>query len=166
MNEGNRVPPVDGPEEAAGMTPSDRTGAAGAAVPEATGSDGDFELASPARLPAAADGGETHAGGAEGDPGAGTGADTGTDSGRGVPGSSGTTGETSWAAPAERPRPLHDPDPYGTPPYGEPGPWAPAPPVQHPAATPAHGTAVPAAASPVPAPGPVTRPPAAAPTAP
>ncbi|MFF9280628.1 S1C family serine protease [Streptomyces griseosporeus] len=39
--------------------------------------------------------------------------------------------------------PLHDPDPYNTPPYGEPGPWAPAPPVQHPAATPAHGTAVP-----------------------
>ncbi|MEU6533858.1 trypsin-like peptidase domain-containing protein [Streptomyces sp. NPDC046928] len=37
-------------------------------------------------------------------------------------------------------RPLHDPDPYSTPPYGEPGPWAPAPPVQHPAATPAHGT--------------------------
>ncbi|MFC8091358.1 trypsin-like peptidase domain-containing protein [Streptomyces sp. NPDC057301] len=44
---------------------------------------------------------------------------------------------------AERPKPLHDPDPYSTPPYGEPGPWAPAPPVQHPAATPAHGTAVP-----------------------
>ncbi|MFF5041559.1 S1C family serine protease [Streptomyces nigra] len=43
------------------------------------------------------------------------------------------------------PRPLHDPDPYSTPPYGEPGPWAPAPPVQHPAATPAHGT--PAAAA-------------------
>ncbi|MEV8460247.1 MULTISPECIES: trypsin-like peptidase domain-containing protein [Streptomyces] len=47
------------------------------------------------------------------------------------------------AAPGERPVPLHDPDPYNTPPYGEPGPWAPAPPVQHPAATPAHGTAVP-----------------------
>ncbi|MDX5571036.1 protease, partial [Streptomyces sp. ID05-04B] len=31
----------------------------------------------------------------------------------------------------ERPKPLHDPDPYSTPPYGEPGPWAPAPPVQH-----------------------------------
>ncbi|MFE0171482.1 trypsin-like peptidase domain-containing protein [Streptomyces sp. NPDC059002] len=46
-------------------------------------------------------------------------------------------------APAERPRPLHDPDPYSTPPYGEPGPWAPAPPVQHPAATPAHGTPLP-----------------------
>ncbi|MEU3789374.1 trypsin-like peptidase domain-containing protein [Streptomyces fructofermentans] len=46
----------------------------------------------------------------------------------------------------ERPRPLHDPDPYSTPPYGRPGPWAPAPPVQHPGTTPAHGTAVGAAA--------------------
>ncbi|MBU5945925.1 S1C family serine protease [Streptomyces sp. PAM3C] len=48
---------------------------------------------------------------------------------------------------AEQPKPLHDPDPYSTPPYGEPGPWAPAPPVQHPAPTPAHG--VPMGASPV-----------------
>ncbi|MFD9938616.1 trypsin-like peptidase domain-containing protein [Streptomyces massasporeus] len=43
----------------------------------------------------------------------------------------------------EAPKPLHDPDPYSTPPYGEPGPWAPAPPVQHPAtasATSATGT--------------------------
>ncbi|TQE18275.1 PDZ domain-containing protein [Streptomyces ipomoeae] len=48
-------------------------------------------------------------------------------------------------APSERPKPLHDPDPYGTPPYGEPGPWAPAPPVQHPATTPAHGTSAHAA---------------------
>ncbi|MFH8443809.1 trypsin-like peptidase domain-containing protein [Streptomyces sp. NPDC018026] len=46
---------------------------------------------------------------------------------------------------AERPKPLHEPDPYSTPPYGEPGPWAPAPPVQHPAATPAHGTVTAAA---------------------
>ncbi|ULR53210.1 S1C family serine protease [Streptomyces deccanensis] len=45
-------------------------------------------------------------------------------------------------APSERLKPLHDPDPYGTPPYGEPGPWAPAPPVQHPATTPAPGTGV------------------------
>ncbi|MFC9132954.1 S1C family serine protease [Streptomyces sp. NPDC057099] len=45
------------------------------------------------------------------------------------------------------PRPLHDPDPYSTPPYGEPGPWAPAPPVQHPAATPTHGTAIPSQSS-------------------
>ncbi|MER6623187.1 trypsin-like peptidase domain-containing protein [Streptomyces sp. NPDC000931] len=42
------------------------------------------------------------------------------------------------SAPEQR-TPLHDPDPYSTPPYGEPGPWAPAPPVQHPATTPAHG---------------------------
>ncbi|MGC5361065.1 trypsin-like peptidase domain-containing protein [Streptomyces sp. DT24] len=39
-------------------------------------------------------------------------------------------------------RPLHEPDPYSTPPYGGPGPWAPAPPVQHPVPTPAHGTGV------------------------
>ncbi|MET8831155.1 trypsin-like peptidase domain-containing protein [Streptomyces sp. NPDC004610] len=38
--------------------------------------------------------------------------------------------------------PLHAPDRYSTPPYGEPGPWALAPPVQHPTATPAQGTAV------------------------
>lgn len=48
------------------------------------------------------------------------------------------------AATADRPRPLHDPDAYSTPPYGQPGPWAPAPPVQHPAmTTPAAGTALP-----------------------
>ncbi|MEU0201818.1 MULTISPECIES: trypsin-like peptidase domain-containing protein [unclassified Streptomyces] len=56
------------------------------------------------------------------------------------------------AAPAAVPvdvgvKPLHDPDPYSTPPYGEPGPWAPAPPVQHPAATPTHGVAMPGQAS-------------------
>lgn len=38
--------------------------------------------------------------------------------------------------------PLHAPDRYSTPPYGEPGPWALAPPVQHPTPTPAQGTAV------------------------
>ncbi|MHA5050857.1 S1C family serine protease [Streptomyces sp. SD15] len=53
----------------------------------------------------------------------------------------------SDGAPADRPRPLYAPDPYSTPPYGGPGPWAPAPPVQHPAATPAHGTPAPAAPS-------------------
>ncbi|MEU3687224.1 trypsin-like peptidase domain-containing protein [Streptomyces narbonensis] len=42
------------------------------------------------------------------------------------------------------PQPLHAPDEYRTPPYGEPGPWAPAPPVQHPAAS------VPPQAAPVP----------------
>ncbi|MDQ1036325.1 putative serine protease PepD [Streptomyces sp. V3I8] len=57
----------------------------------------------------------------------------------------------SAPAPGERPRPLHDPDPYSTPPYGGPGPWAPAPPVRHPG-TPAHGTAT-GDARPGPAPG-------------
>ncbi|MEU0281433.1 trypsin-like peptidase domain-containing protein [Streptomyces sp. NPDC006195] len=46
-------------------------------------------------------------------------------------------------APQGRPRPLHEPDAYSTPPYGEPGPWALAPPVQRPAPTPAHGTPLP-----------------------
>lgn len=66
----------------------------------------------------------------------------------------------------EQPKPLHDPDPYSTPPYGEPGPWAPAPPVQHPAATPAHGvpmSAPPAAPEAASGPG---APPAPAPSAP
>ncbi|MFG2655872.1 trypsin-like peptidase domain-containing protein [Streptomyces sp. NPDC048425] len=63
-------------------------------------------------------------------------------------GSAGAPGEgvtvDQGAVQQARPRPLHAPDPYGTPPYGEPGPWAPAPPVQHPAAaTPAQGTAMP-----------------------
>ncbi|MFJ4755175.1 trypsin-like peptidase domain-containing protein [Streptomyces sp. NPDC088763] len=68
----------------------------------------------------------------------------------------GTAAAPAPVAPAPpqdaSPRPLHDPDPYSTPPYGEPGPWAPAPPVQHPAATPAHGTPAAAAAAPAPAP--------------
>ncbi|MCF1508015.1 trypsin-like peptidase domain-containing protein [Streptomyces glomeratus] len=59
----------------------------------------------------------------------------------GVPGAEEPAGgpdpEASADAPADRPRPLHDPDPYDTPPYGTPGPWAPAPPVGHPAAPPA-----------------------------
>ncbi|WP_030915390.1 S1C family serine protease [Streptomyces sp. NRRL B-24720] len=47
-------------------------------------------------------------------------------------------------APAPAAKPLHAPDEYSTPPYGGPGPWAPAPPVQRPVPTPAHGTPVPA----------------------
>ncbi|GAA2416610.1 trypsin-like peptidase domain-containing protein [Streptomyces pulveraceus] len=45
--------------------------------------------------------------------------------------------------PARPMTPLHEPDQYSTPPYGGPGPWAPAPPVQRPVPTPAHGTPVP-----------------------
>ncbi|MFG3252803.1 S1C family serine protease [Streptomyces sp. NPDC048172] len=41
--------------------------------------------------------------------------------------------------PSGPPKPLHGEDPYATPPYGGPGPWAPAPPVQLPSATPPHG---------------------------
>ncbi|MDH6487512.1 trypsin-like peptidase domain-containing protein [Streptomyces sp. SAI-127] len=50
-------------------------------------------------------------------------------------------------APAEpatdRPEPAHVSDSTSTPPYGVPGPWAPAPPVQHPATAPPPGTAIP-----------------------
>ncbi|MBL1095904.1 S1C family serine protease [Streptomyces coffeae] len=65
-------------------------------------------------------------------------------------GAAGPGGEPEDAAPSAEPtpRPLHEPDPYSTPPYGGPGPWAPAPPVQHPVATPAHGTPVPPGATP------------------
>ncbi|MEU5092248.1 trypsin-like peptidase domain-containing protein [Streptomyces sp. NPDC021356] len=69
------------------------------------------------------------------------------------------------APAAERPGPLHDPDPYSTPPYGEPGPWAPAPPVQHPTTPTPPPAATPAPFSgAVPAQGPAAGAPAAAPT--
>ncbi|CAL9520334.1 hypothetical protein SUDANB58_03833 [Streptomyces sp. enrichment culture] len=99
-----------------------------------SGTDGDYELerpASEAGLRPAADG--------EGDAGtSGSGAGTsrsgtGTDrSGAGHP----TEAEAAHAAE----RPPHDPEQHRTPPYGQPGPWAPAPPVRHPAAPPAQGT--------------------------
>ncbi|MFF9067251.1 trypsin-like peptidase domain-containing protein [Streptomyces sp. NPDC014891] len=66
------------------------------------------------------------------------------------------------------PAPLHAPDEYRTPPYGEPGPWAPAPPVQrHPAPVPPPRGHVPPApphhGPPHPAPGAAVPPPAGAP---
>ncbi len=57
--------------------------------------------------------------------------------------------EAGGAAP--RQRPLHPEDPYGTPPYGGPGPWAPAPPVQRPVLPAAHGAVPPPPAGPLPA---------------
>ncbi|MGV9787628.1 trypsin-like peptidase domain-containing protein [Streptomyces sp. NPDC003435] len=91
--------------------------------PSPAGTDGDFELARPTASVGAP---APEAGGA----------------GPADPRTDGTaTGRST---------PLHDPDPYSTPPYGGPGPWAPAPPVQHPMATPAHGT--PVRDAPVPAP--------------
>ncbi|MEV7201373.1 S1C family serine protease [Streptomyces griseoluteus] len=74
---------------------------------------------------------------------------------RGSPDEPHQTADTRSADPragatvSGRPQPLHDPDPYGTPPYGGPGPWAPAPPVQHPMAPPAPGTSVTAPPGPV-----------------
>ncbi|MFI1365450.1 trypsin-like peptidase domain-containing protein [Streptomyces griseochromogenes] len=188
MNEGNptHVPPGEQQESAsagkAPLRPAER------AEPLA---DGDFELAKPAPVASGSAENGVHASGVDASEAAVPGtaeqvvagpvvAESGPDSlgetcGAGVPG----------ASAAARPKPLHDPDPYSTPPYGEPGPWAPAPPVQHPAAAPAQGTAptppvtahapaqptppapvhsappqaVPAAA-PAPAPVPVTPPPA------
>ncbi|MFE0423693.1 S1C family serine protease [Streptomyces sp. NPDC058953] len=52
-------------------------------------------------------------------------------------------GSVMFIRDSVQPAPLHAPDAYSTPPYGGPGPWAPAPPVQRPVPTPAHGTAVP-----------------------
>ncbi|WP_405535504.1 trypsin-like peptidase domain-containing protein [Streptomyces sp. NBC_00075] len=98
---------------------SSEEGVASAEVVAGAAGDGDFELSPPATVPGASDA-------------------------SGVP----AVPEAAPAAqpdlpPGPPPQPLHDPDPYSTPPYGHPGPWAPAPPVQHPAMTPAHGTAVP-----------------------
>ncbi|WP_330173754.1 trypsin-like peptidase domain-containing protein [Streptomyces sp. NBC_01498] len=107
--------------------------------------DGDHLLAPPARTPSTVD---AAAGSTTGDT---TTATTGTEPGPSTvstaaattgPGPAGGT-ESASGAPAGRPQPLHDPDPYSTPPYGGPGPWAPAPPVQRPVPTPAGGTPVP-----------------------
>lgn len=74
-----------------------------------------------------------------------------------VPSGAPAPAEAPDAAP-QRPQPLHAEDPYSTPPYGGPGPWAPAPPVQRPMATPAQGTTLP--------PQPGSLPPYGAPAAP
>ncbi|MEU3093453.1 trypsin-like peptidase domain-containing protein [Streptomyces sp. NPDC006967] len=94
---------------------------AGGSVSGAGGLDGSAVPAASASAPSA---GEGEGRWAEG-PGAGD--SVGRDDADGAPGA------------GQAARPLHDPDPYSTPPYGEPGPWAPAPPVQHPTGTPAHG---------------------------
>ncbi|MFF3483546.1 S1C family serine protease [Streptomyces sp. NPDC002701] len=113
--------------------------------------DGDFELEKPAGVNAGvgAGAGAGSTVGATAVAGADAGAGAGPAVGQ-VPDD--VRGGTGGPAPAERSRPLHDPDPYSTPPYGGPGPWAPAPPVQHPGTTPAHGTATEAAALPPAAP--------------
>ncbi|MFJ4078825.1 trypsin-like peptidase domain-containing protein [Streptomyces iakyrus] len=151
------------------------------AAAEPDGTDGDFELAQPAARPAQDGDYELRrpeavpSGGPAGDlekpvaaaPGAGETApgEAAAQAPVAVPAAREPGGQdvpTASAAPAASvsspgpaegaPRPLHDPDPYSTPPYGEPGPWAPAPPVQHPATTPAQGVPVPGQQATVPGP--------------
>ncbi|MDQ0716026.1 putative serine protease PepD [Streptomyces luteogriseus] len=102
--------------------------------------DGDYELRRPEAVPAAAStvSGEASAEAAASVPAA-------REAEQDVPVASAAPSASPAAPPGGVPRPLHEPDPYSTPPYGEPGPWAPAPPVQHPAtsATPAQGVAIP-----------------------
>ncbi|MFG2464578.1 trypsin-like peptidase domain-containing protein [Streptomyces canus] len=62
------------------------------------------------------------------------------------------------AEPAKGPEPAHVSDSISTPPYGVSGPWAPAPPVQHPATAPAPAHA-PGTAIPTPPPPPLSGPP-------
>ncbi|MGW7086180.1 trypsin-like peptidase domain-containing protein [Streptomyces sp. NPDC054871] len=154
-------PERGGPDEAISTTGDESTGASGrvedtsgdftlaAAVPPGAGPDPTPLGATPEPTPPGATPGPDAAASAAPAPGApdsgiptqaGPGPVTPTDA---APGGSAPDAPAPGAA--DRPRPLHDPDPYSTPPYGEPGPWAPAPPVQHPAATPAHGTQLPAA---------------------
>ncbi|MGW3913781.1 trypsin-like peptidase domain-containing protein [Streptomyces sp. NPDC005070] len=128
------------------------------------GTGGDYELERPARVPVPAQAGpptfSAPAPPADAQPGAGAeaggGRDTATDTagdgntgntaGVGGAGESGDGGDLELQRPdARRPAPLHAPDPHGTPPYGRPGPWAPAPPVQHPVG---HPTAPPASEAP------------------
>ncbi|MEV8043388.1 trypsin-like peptidase domain-containing protein [Streptomyces griseoluteus] len=138
MNEGHPKPPA----------PSDDFELAKPAA--AAGFDGSRTGREPGDRRPAEPGGEEDA--PAGDPPGGPGSPGGTR------GSGDEPRETADARPADpragetvsgRPKPLHDPDPYGTPPYGGPGPWAPAPPVQHPMATPAPGTSGTAPSDPV-----------------
>lgn len=129
------------------------------AAPGDTASAPGAEASTPER-PSGAGGGAAPGAGAGPRPGAGTGAAEAEDGrapepyGRATkpsgPGSeaSGPDLEASGrgagaSVPPPRERPLHGEDPYATPPYGGPGPWAPAPPVQLPHTTPAHGVPLP-----------------------
>ncbi|MGW1781503.1 trypsin-like peptidase domain-containing protein [Streptomyces sp. NPDC002143] len=150
------------------QSPADPGPETAASPPPAHTDEGDFELARPTPAEPVPESAESA--GAAGSVGsAGSEALIAAGSSRPVVQDGAGSGEAgpveSGPVAEERPKPLHDPDPYSTPPYGEPGPWAPAPPVQHPAVTPAHGTALPPPA-PVPpaiphqaAPGPPVSPP-------
>ncbi|MCK8434539.1 PDZ domain-containing protein [Streptomyces sp. D2-8] len=135
--------------------------------------DGDYELRRPEAVPAQGAGEPSASAPGAAEPGDGAPARTmdrgAVEAAAAVPaarqaGQDAPVTSASPAVPAEgAPRPLHDPDPYSTPPYGEPGPWAPAPPVQHPATTPAQGVAIPGTPA---VPPPHGTPPAPAPNSP
>ncbi|MFF7374365.1 trypsin-like peptidase domain-containing protein [Streptomyces massasporeus] len=93
-----------------------------------TDEDGDYELRRPEAAPAAAStaSSEAPAKAAASVPAA-------REAEQDVPAASAVPAAPPAGPAGGAPKPLHDPDPYSTPPYGEPGPWAPAPPVQHPA---------------------------------
>lgn len=165
--------------EAAGGTPGAAAGAfaggapegtvpAQATAPRAATADGDYELERP--LPDPGSGSDTSGNGRTGDDGGDYELAPAAGGAQEAPAGPRTPKEPAAPAPAdapegpaaERPRPLHDPDPYSTPPYGEPGPWAPAPPVQHPAVGAAPAAAVPYPGAPAPAAEPVPQAPAAA----
>ncbi|MFD5229191.1 trypsin-like peptidase domain-containing protein [Streptomyces qaidamensis] len=157
----------EGPDGAVAEAPGAHGPVTAAAEP--IGTDGDFELARPAARPAEDGDYELRrpeavpSGGPSGGleepvasaPGVGEPAPVraAAEAAAAVPAAREPGGQDASAAPAASvasagpaegaPRPLHDPDPYSTPPYGEPGPWAPAPPVQHPASTSVQGVAMP-----------------------
>ncbi|MFI1353839.1 trypsin-like peptidase domain-containing protein [Streptomyces sp. NPDC020898] len=109
---------------------------------EGTDADGDFELPLPVAVPGLAPAPEFSGRGDS----ANAAAVAGVGGGKSADGIEDAVPDALAVEPPQSlqaPQPLHDPDPYSTPPYGHPGPWAPAPPVQHPAVTPTHGTAVP-----------------------
>ncbi|MGA4851139.1 trypsin-like peptidase domain-containing protein [Streptomyces sp. G5(2025)] len=133
--QGPAVPAQGTPATGTEQSATGHTGAFAQGQPleqSATGHTGAFAQGQPLERPVAPRPGAVQAGQGPAVPARGTGPDTVQPAG------------AASSTQVERPRPLHDPDPYSTPPYGEPGPWAPAPPVQHPAATPAHGTTLPA----------------------
>ncbi|MEU0742179.1 trypsin-like peptidase domain-containing protein [Streptomyces sp. NPDC006134] len=155
-----------GPDETPGGagTDGDFEPARPATPARRTADDGDYELERPAsqadlRRAADGEGSAGSPGSGAGSPGSGAGTDR-SGIGSGLPAEAVVT-VTAGASAAERP--PHDPEQHHTPPYGQPGPWAPAPPVQHPAATPAQGTPL---LPPDPLPPTASVPPPAAATAP
>ncbi|MEV3950144.1 trypsin-like peptidase domain-containing protein [Streptomyces halstedii] len=127
-----RIRPAEPEGPAPGAAAGTGSARADAVTESGSGGDDSFTLAPPVPGPGASVPEALGAGPAA--PGAGT-------PGAAGPGVPSPPGEPVASAP--RARPLHTPDEYSTPPYGGPGPWAPAPPVQRPVPTPAHGTPVP-----------------------